>query len=105
MAQPPSSGFSTFAAEACGAHERRAELDLARGSAASYDGGVPEDPTHFRDVVCSFCGRHNREVRVVANDAGLIICQVCVATCAKIFDDEVGVDSPQEWAGRWPLKR
>jgi ATP-dependent protease Clp ATPase subunit len=51
---------------------------------------VPEDPTHFRDVVCSFCGRHNREVRVVANDAGLVICQVCVAKCAQIFDEEVG---------------
>ena len=68
-------------------------------------GRVPEDPTHFRDVVCSFCGRHNREVRVVANDAGLIICQICVAKCAQIFDDEVGVDSPQEWSGRWPLKQ
>jgi hypothetical protein len=64
-----------------------------------------QDPSHFSDVVCSFCGRHNREVRVVSNDAGLIICQVCVAKCAEIFDVEVGLDRPLGgWSGRWPLK-
>jgi hypothetical protein len=63
------------------------------------------DPSHFSDVTCSFCGRHNREVRVVSNDAGLIICQVCVATCAEIFDEEVGLDPVEpSWADRWPLK-
>jgi ClpX C4-type zinc finger len=64
-----------------------------------------QDPSHYSDVVCSFCGRHNREVRVVANDAGLIVCQVCVAKCAEIFDHEVGLD-PQHppWSERWPLK-
>jgi ClpX C4-type zinc finger len=62
-------------------------------------------PTHFSDVVCSFCGRHNREVRVVANDAGLIVCQVCVAKCAEIFDEEVGIEPvPGGWSRRWPLK-
>jgi hypothetical protein len=45
-----------------------------------------QDPSHFSDVVCSFCDRHNREVRVVSNDAGLIICQICVAKSAEIFD-------------------
>lgn len=64
-----------------------------------------QDPSHFSDVTCSFCGRHNRDVRVVANDAGLIICQVCVAKCADIFDQEVGVASPESsWSTRWPLK-
>jgi ClpX C4-type zinc finger len=63
------------------------------------------DPPQFSDVVCSFCGRHNREVRVVSNDAGLIVCQVCVAKAAAIFDEEVGVDPPaQPWSKRWPLK-
>ena len=65
-----------------------------------------QDPNHFSDVVCSFCGRHNRDVRVVANDAGLIVCQVCVAKCAAIFDEEVGLEGPQGgWSMRWPLKR
>jgi ATP-dependent protease Clp ATPase subunit len=65
-----------------------------------------DDPSEFSDVVCSFCGRHNREVRVVSNDAGLIICQVCVARCAEIFDVEVGVENQLGgWTTRWPLKR
>jgi hypothetical protein len=64
------------------------------------------DSSQYSDVVCSFCSRHNREVRVVRNDAGLIICQVCVAKCAEIFDAEVGLAAPADgWSGRWPLKR
>ena len=65
-----------------------------------------QEESEYRDVVCSFCGRHNREVRVVTNDAGLIVCQVCVARCAEIFDAEVGLEGPPcGWSGRWPLKR
>jgi hypothetical protein len=44
-------------------------------------------------------------VRVVENDAGLIICQVCVAKCALIFDEEVGIEPRQDWLARWPPKR
>jgi hypothetical protein len=66
---------------------------------------MPSDPAHYQDVTCSFCARHNREVRVVTNSAGLVICQVCVARCADIFDAEAGITSPPGgWAGRWPLK-
>lgn len=58
----------------------------------------------YQDVRCSFCHRHNREVRVVAHD-DVIICQVCVARCAEIFDQEVGVEPPGGgWVDRWPLK-
>jgi hypothetical protein len=71
---------------------------------AAYDDTV-EDTAHFSDVVCSFCGRHNRNVPVVSNDAGLIICQVCVAKSAEVFDEEVGIEPPRDgWSGRWPLK-
>ena len=64
-----------------------------------------DDPSQFSDVVCSFCGRHNREVRVVTNADGLIVCQVCVAKCAVIFDEEVGLDpATPPWTDRWPLK-
>jgi hypothetical protein len=66
---------------------------------------VAGDSGHYSDIVCSFCGRHNREVRVVANDNGLILCQVCVANAAQIFDEEVGVDGPRDWRRRWPLKQ
>ena len=37
-------------------------------------------------------------VRVVTNDEGLIVCQVCVAKCADIFDAEVGLEGPE---GGW----
>jgi hypothetical protein len=64
-----------------------------------------DDPSHFSDVTCSLCGRHNRHVRVVATKAGPIICQVCVAKCAEIFDQEVGLTPPAGgWSERWPLK-
>ena len=66
---------------------------------------VGEDAVdYYQDVTCSFCARHNQEVRVVAHDR-LVICQVCVAKCAEIFDDEVGVlGPPGGWTSRWPLK-
>jgi len=67
---------------------------------------VAGDSPHDSDVVCSICGRHNREVRVVASDADIIVCQVCVAKCAEIFDEEVGIEPPAGgWSARWPLKR
>jgi hypothetical protein len=65
---------------------------------------MPFVVSSYSDVVCSCCGRHNREVRVVSNESGLIVCQVCVAKAAQIFDEEVGVDDPVDWVGRWPLK-
>jgi hypothetical protein len=42
----------------------------------------------YRDVACSFCDRHNRDVRIVAGRDGLTICQVCVAAAAEIIDAE-----------------
>jgi hypothetical protein len=60
----------------------------------------------YSDVTCSICGCHNRDVRVVAAENGLIVCQVCVAKCALIFDEEVGLAPPPGgWLERWPLKR
>jgi ClpX C4-type zinc finger len=90
------------------ARARRTDL-AARPRRGEYSPGslaAMQDPSHHSDVTCSFCGRHNREVRVVSNDAGLIICQVCVAKCAEIFDAEVGLVTPSDgWTTRWPFKR
>jgi hypothetical protein len=59
----------------------------------------------YRDVTCSFCDRHNRDVHVVAGRDGLRICQVCVAKCAEAIDGDTGVESPPGgWSARWPLK-
>jgi hypothetical protein len=60
----------------------------------------------YRDLTCSFCDRHNREVHLVAGRDGLTICQVCVAACATVMDGETGVAGPEGgWAARWPLKQ
>jgi hypothetical protein len=67
---------------------------------------VAEDTSAYTDVRCSICGRHNRDVRVVATENGLVICQVCVAKCADIFDEEIGLTPPPGgWIERWPPKR
>ena len=59
----------------------------------------------YRDVTCSFCDRHNREVHIVAGRDGLTTCQVCVAAAAEVVDADTGVPSPEGgWQGRWALK-
>jgi ATP-dependent protease Clp ATPase subunit len=64
--------------------------------------GVPEG---YQPVNCSFCGRPNREVHIVAGNDDLRICSVCVEKCAAILDADAGVASPPGgWAGRWPQK-
>jgi hypothetical protein len=66
---------------------------------------LPPDLGGYRDVTCSFCDRHNREVHIVAGRDGLKICQVCVAACATAIDADAGVPAPEGgWANRWPLK-
>jgi hypothetical protein len=60
----------------------------------------------YRDVTCSFCGRHNRAVHMVGGRDGLAICAVCVTRCAEILDQDTGVTGPDGgWSGRWPDKQ
>jgi hypothetical protein len=67
---------------------------------------LPPDLGGYRDVRCSFCDRHNRDVHTVAGRDGLRICQVCVAKCAEAIDADAGVPPPPGgWADRWPPKR
>jgi hypothetical protein len=59
----------------------------------------------YRDVTCSFCGRHNREVHMLEGRDGLRICQVCVAAAADSIDADTGVQSPPGgWSNRWQPK-
>jgi hypothetical protein len=59
----------------------------------------------YQDVNCSFCDRHNRDVHMVAGRDGLTICQVCIAKCGEILDDDAGALGPEiDWAARWPTK-
>ena len=66
---------------------------------------LPTDPG-FRDVTCSLCERHNRDVHLVSAKDGLIlICAVCVAKCAGVLDADTGLDAPPgEWQSRWAAK-
>ena len=60
----------------------------------------------YRDVICSFCDRHNRQVHMVGGGDGLIICSVCVARCAEVLDKDAGAISPDGgWSGRWLTKQ
>ena len=88
-ARPPPGGLVTVPAAYC----RRMRVD------------PEQDDPGYRDVVCSFCDRHNREVHMVGGRDGLIICAACVARCADILDRDTGVDGPPGgWTGRWPAK-
>lgn len=59
----------------------------------------------YRDVNCSFCARHNREVHMVGSAAGVIICSVCVESAAETLDRDTGVAAPTSgWRDRWPHK-
>ncbi|HVQ95866.1 MAG TPA: ClpX C4-type zinc finger protein [Mycobacteriales bacterium] len=65
----------------------------------------PADPG-YRDVTCSFCDRHNRDVHMVGGRDGLVICSVCVAGCAESLDGDTGIAGPEGgWSARWPAKR
>ena len=65
----------------------------------------PADPG-YRDITCSFCGRHNRAVHMVGGADGLTICAVCVARCAEILDQDTDIAGPDRgWSGRWPAKQ
>jgi hypothetical protein len=66
---------------------------------------VPADDPGFRDITCTLCDRHNRDVHMVGAKDGLIICAVCVARCAEILDADTGLDGPPGgWLSRWPAK-
>jgi hypothetical protein len=66
---------------------------------------TPDDDPGFRDVTCSICGRHNRDVHMVGAADGLIICAVCVARCAEVLDADTRLDGPPGgWLSRWPAK-
>ena len=51
---------------------------------------ITAEETDFRDARCSFCDRHDRDVRLVARQGRFVICQTCVARCAEIIDEELG---------------
>lgn len=43
---------------------------------------------------CSFCGKPQGEVRLVAGPADVYICHLCVALCSEILAHDVQPDRP-----------
>jgi ATP-dependent Clp protease ATP-binding subunit ClpX len=43
---------------------------------------------------CSFCGKSQGEVRLVAGPADVYICHLCVALCNEILAHELQPDQP-----------
>jgi len=58
---------------------------------------------------CSFCGKKQGEVRLVAGPSDVYICHLCVALCNEILAQEGTADRPPDLPGepreRGPLIR
>ena len=44
---------------------------------------------------CSFCGKKQGEVRLVAGPSDVYICNLCVALCNEILAQDTPADQPQ----------
>ncbi len=44
---------------------------------------------------CSFCGRKQGDVRLVAGPSDVYICHLCVALCTEILAHEGSADQPR----------
>jgi len=44
---------------------------------------------------CSFCGKKQGEVRLVAGPSGVYICNLCVALCNEILAQDTPAGQPQ----------
>jgi ATP-dependent Clp protease ATP-binding subunit ClpX len=51
---------------------------------------------------CSFCGKKQGEVRLVAGPSDVYICHLCVALCNEILAQETAADRPPDPPGRPP---
>ena|GEM_PF-6109161 len=60
---------------------------------------------------CSFCGKKQGEVRLVAGPGDVYICNLCVALCTEILAQDAPPELPQppeppgQRSGRGPLTR
>jgi ATP-dependent Clp protease ATP-binding subunit ClpX len=51
---------------------------------------------------CSFCGKKQGEVRLVAGPSDVYICHLCVALCNEILAQESSEDRPPDPPGQPP---
>jgi ATP-dependent Clp protease ATP-binding subunit ClpX len=53
---------------------------------------------------CSFCGKKQGEVRLVAGPSDVYICHLCVALCNEILAQETAADRPPDPPDRPPQR-
>ena len=41
-------------------------------------------------LLCSFCGKSQRQVKKLIAGPGVYICDECVALCVEILEEEIG---------------
>ena len=62
-----------------------------------------------KDLVCSFCGKHQDEVERMIIGPGVNICSECIGLCHDLLSDKTerpsGSRAPRAGAGRTPFKR
>ena len=51
---------------------------------------------------CSFCGKKQGDVRLVAGPSDVYICHLCVALCNEILAQEAAADRPPDAPGQSP---
>jgi len=51
---------------------------------------------------CSFCGKKQGDVRLVAGPSDVYICHLCVALCNEILAQEAAADRPPDAPGESP---
>ena len=55
---------------------------------------------------CSFCGKKQGEVRLIAGPSDVYICNLCVALCNEVLAQDAPPEQPQppgpsgQWSGR-----
>lgn len=57
-----------------------------------------------KQVLCSFCGRSQRQVKKMITGNGVFICDVCIDICGELIDDELAA-SPAVDLGSLPKPR
>jgi ATP-dependent protease Clp ATPase subunit len=51
---------------------------------------------------CSFCGKKQGDVRLVAGPSDVYICHLCVALCNEILAQDATADRPPDTPGQAP---
>lgn len=59
---------------------------------------------HSRDARCSFCGKHQDQVRKLVAGPGVFICDQCIALCNEVLAEDAAPRPPTtdpSGRGRW----